>query len=1724
MAPPPSPSIPDATAENISRSVLGLADAVNRVGSSIQEAQSFVATGRMGLAMAEPLQKIADEVISVAKRQAIFEARAQLRAGGQKLDPETRGRIGDAFDVVADALKEGTDNAADRAARVLDVQLEFAQQSRRAGAKQVVEQIKNAQKLLASQRKATVGFLGEMVEDFRQGPLADFVTKLESNYLGKLFVRFTRDRIAAARADADARTVAEAKLAEERRKEIISEQTRKEAIFRLEESTASFEANSVKSRLETEKMLLDKQREAGAPIDETRYQSIVSQLDEVEKLIADRQETMAERDKLDKQYEELIRQGDVAKLEYARVELEKRRADLITGKATAEEVAEAQAQYDKLLATEEGAAAAEKLKNLQEQRKLQFAAIQTQNQEIQQASDQTSRLTVARFEGEADEDYEKRVKVETLQRRNVATREASQEMADEVLPNSEEAAKLFEQIGQSFANNVSLTLADITAKTSSGDLVNERLVKDLAQQNISKEIFTDEDTKQLRSRWVAGPGTPPEFGGMGGGAGGLGGAGMGLEGMGGSLLSDIYNMLATDLLFLKDSSAISREQLIVAAETQKLMLQYLQALVEFFASGPVNVSGTVRVSKYGGGSDGARAGLSQKTGKISTERFDAALEKQEAATPAAISRMSARESDLLAQKLPDLFSPEAIANSRKGIPGMIERQDLMGTKEKELRTIISGGDETAKNSGFANTAEVQQYLEMLSAQKDAELAQWAKESELDEETKAAAEKTAEETETTNKDGLGVSSPGWLSHIKDYTFDLLKKTQDVVINTKEMVEYFTGKTTPTPTPAAEAAKEATKDVTTDGLVTATETTPTPAAEAAKEAAGEAKARVGGLANPVAGPGGIAISINLSNQVSGIIGEIQEKTMGFAKGIQDKIQSVTGKAGDIVGSLKDKSMKFASDIGAKILAPKEKAADTELKTAEAKEGATAAGAKAEQKPDSKFGFVTKLFGGGMFDKIKGALEAFKGGLAAGLKGIGEGLKSIFDALAEGLKKMGDPAVIQGALALLIISGALLMFAAAMWVFGKVNWMGALIGILVFVAFATLFAVASTLLAKVAPLMYIAAGALLAMTLPLLVFAATVWILGNALKQFAEAGFTGMFIALSFLTALALLGPLLLVGSVFLGLASIGFLVFGLALVSLGLGMMMFANTALSTLPVVIGLLAALAVVAFVFQAAVPFLASMGAALLMFGVSLIALGLGMQMFAGVGLSTLPIVLLLLAGLAVASVALMPVKPFIEGAAVALLFMGVALIALGLGLQMVGEGLRSFGNIGFGDMVALAGGLFILGLAAIPLALLSPFMLLAGIALAAFGIGLSVLGEGIRSFGANAASLPQIALGLLLLGMAAIPFALASSFLLLGGLAMIAFGYGLTMLGQGIQAFADSASQMPAIAFGLLLLMGAAIPLAFIGPLLLAGSIGLIAFGYALQIVAQGMQAFADVTGSGILTAILTLGALAYLSPLLLAAGYLLLLATPGWLGFGIALIAIGFAMSLFAQSVEGLAPALATLTALALLAPMLAFSGFGLMLAAPGLMMFGIALAVLGGGLMIFAMALQMLATALQGLSEVVLWIPLIGLGIALMVLMLLPLVLPMLIIAASLALFAFALMAYVTALKMLGIGGAPQVPPLAQGEQQITYNVGQMQIENWPLSFPKFEIMNQGGGAGAKGEEMGSTIANAINQVFAPVLVGGGGAGASASASAAVPIRNIENTFRRVQERFYYTAIV
>jgi hypothetical protein len=1723
MPPPPSPSIPDATAENISRSVLGLADAVNRVGSSIQDAQSFVATGRMGLAMAEPLQKIADEVISVAKRQAIFEARAQLRAGGQKLDPETRGRIGDAFDVVADALKEGTDNAADRAARVLDVQLEFAQQSRRAGSKQVVEQIKNAQKLLSSQRKATVGFLGEMVEDFRQGPLADFVTKLESNYLGKLFVRFTRDRIAAARADADARTVAEAKLAEERRKEIISEQTRKEAIFRLEESTASFEANSVKSRLETEKMLLDKQREAGAPIDETRYQSIVSQLDEVEKLIADRQETMVQRDKLDKQYEELIRQADVAKLEYARVELEKRRSDLITGKATADEVAEAQAQYDKMLATKEGAAAAEKLKNLQEQRKLQFAAIQTQNQEIQQASQETSRLTVARFESEADEDYEKRVKVETLQRRNVATREASQEMADEVLPNSEEAAKLFEQIGQSFANNVSLTLADISAKTSSGDLVNERLVKDLAQQNISKEIFTDRDTNEMRSRWIAGPGTPPEFGGMGGGAGGLGGAGMGLEGMGGSLLSDIYNMLATDLLFLKDSSAISREQLIVAAETQKLMLQYLQALVEFFASGPVNVSGTVRVSRYAdGGTGAARSSLSQKTGQINTERFDAALEKQEAATPAAVSRMSARDADFLAQKLPDLFSPEAIANSRKGVPGMIERQDLMDTKEKELRTIISGGDEKAKSSGFANTAEVQQYLEMLSAQKDAELAQWAKESELDEETKAAAEKTAEETETTNKDGLGVSSPGWLSHIKDYTFDLMKKTQDVATNTMEMVQYFTGKTTPTPTPAAEAAKEATKDVTTDGLVTATETTPTPAAEAAKEAAGEAKARVGGLANPVAGPGGIAISINLSNQVSGIIGGIQEKTMGFAKGIQDKIQSVTGKAGDIVGSLKDKSMKFASDIGAKILGPKEKAADTELKTAEAKEGATAEGAKAEQKPDSKFGFVTKLFGGGMFDKIKGALAAFKGGLAAGLKGIGEGLKSIFDALAEGLKKMGDPAVIQGALALLIISGALLVFAAAMWVFGKVNWMGALIGILVFVAFATLFAVASTLLAKVAPLMYIAAGALLAMTLPLIVFAVAVWILGNALKQFAEAGFTGMFIALSFLTALALLGPTLLIGSIFLALASFGFLVFGLALVSLGLGMMMFANTALSTLPVVIGLLAALAVVAFVFQAAIPFLAAMGGALLMFGVSLIALGLGMQMFAGVGLSLLPVVFLLLAGLALISVALSPAVPFIEAAAVALLFMGVGLIALGLGLQMVGEGLRSFGSVGFGDIIGIAGGLVLLGFAALPLALLSPFMLLAGTALAAFGIGLTVLGDGIRSFGANAANLPLIALGLMLLGFAALPFALAAPFLLLGGLAMIAFGYGLTMLGRGIQAFGDSASQMPAIAFGLLLLMGAAVPLAFIGGLLLVGSVGLLAFGYALQVVAQGMQAFAGVTGSGILAAILTLGALAYLSPLLMVAGYMLLLATPGWLGFGIALIAIGFAMSLFAKSVDGLGPALATLAALALLGPMLAFSGIGLLMAAPGLMAFGVALAVLGGGLMVFALALQMLSTALQGLAEVVLWIPLIGLGIALMVLMLLPLVLPMLIVASSLALFAFALMAYVTAIKMLGFG-QQQMPALAQGEQQIIYNVGQMQIENLPLSFPKFEITNQGGAA-AQSEEMGSTIANAINQVFAPVLFSGGGDGGGASAMAAVPIRNGENTFRRVQERFYYTAIV
>jgi hypothetical protein len=73
---------------------------------------------------------------------------------------------------------------------------------------------------------------------------------------------------------------------------------------------------------------------------------------------------------------------------------------------------------------------------------------------------------------------------------------------------------------------------------------------------------------------------------------------------------------------------------------------------------------------------------------------------------------------------------------------------------------------------------------------------------------------------------------------------------------------------------------------------------------------------------------------------------------------------------------------------------------------------------------------------------------------------------------------------------------------------------------------------------------------------------------------------------------------------------------------------------------------------------------------------------------------------------------------------------------------------------------------------------------------------------------------------------------------------------------------------------------------------------------------------------------------------------------------------------------------------------------------------------------------------------------------------------------------------------------------------------MDIDNWPFSFPEFNIIQQGGGGGNGAAE---TIVNLINTAFQPAVINGEVKGDN-------KLRNDENTFRRVQERFYTSALI
>ena len=227
------------------------------------------------------------------------------------------------------------------------------------------------------------------------------------------------------------------------------------------------------------------------------------------------------------------------------------------------------------------------------------------------------------------------------------------------------------------------------------------------------------------------------------------------------------------------------------------------------------------------------------------------------------------------------------------------------------------------------------------------------------------------------------------------------------------------------------------------------------------------------------------------------------------------------------------------------------------------------------------------------------------------------------------------------------------------------------------------------------------------------------------------------------------------------------------------------------------------------------------------------------GVGLAVMAIILALLSNVALQALA----------AGAAMLLIGVGALALAAAVLVLAVALNVLKPLKK-DIPALAGGLALLGLALLPLALAGVIMAIGALGLLAF----IPFAKSLKSL--DGIDLKSMAVGLLLLApamlalsIAGIALVLGAPGLLLGGAALVVFGFGLQKLGAGMEAMEGvGLKELAAIAAGLTLLALAGIPLLLGAPGLLLGTPALLALGEAMPTIAEGFKSFEGVNWSDI------------------------------------------------------------------------------------------------------------------------------------------------------------------------------------------------------------------------------------------------------------------------------------
>lgn len=532
---------------------------------------------------------------------------------------------------------------------------------------------------------------------------------------------------------------------------------------------------------------------------------------------------------------------------------------------------------------------------------------------------------------------------------------------------------------------------------------------------------------------------------------------------------------------------------------------------------------------------------------------------------------------------------------------------------------------------------------------------------------------------------------------------------------------------------------------------------------------------------------------------------------------------------------------------------------------------------------------------------ALSVLGKGIADLARGAGKAVTSILKGIADGIKAFGSTQVLKGVLAMVGIAGSLWILSKALVQFNNVEWESlakagvALLGLTV--AMVAVSAVVDAFSEIILPASIVIG-----------LFAGALWILGGAIQAIgtgfemlasgfeALKGISGLEI-LGITAALIGLGIGLSVATPFLIAGSFGLLAIGaasmiagpgLALLALGLkGLSDISGAQIAGIALGLGALALsiLAVSPALVIAAIP-LAAFGVAAAIAAVPIALLAWGLKSLMEVSAGSL---LAVAGALAVFGVALTLAGPFLIAGSVGLIAIGVAaliatpgLLGVSLAFKIMSEAISNLATVGFVGLVGVGAGIAAL---AVTLAIALPFMLIASAGLLALGVaaliatpgiigvgyGLKLMGEGMQAFaGIGFTDMLSVAGGLIALGAAA---GLASIGLLIGAPGLLAFGIAALVAGPGIKLLAEGLALLEPLKGANLANLAKGID-----ALTATGKIRLMAFGISaliaapgIKLLAEGLTVLDEIDGFNLFTVAMGINELSSVSTLgLLALGY--------------------------------------------------------------------------------------------------------------------------------------------------------------------------------------------------------------------------------------------------------------